>query len=131
MQLLVITLDDMNEFLQTLSALKENGLNGIVLPSTSLKHALLESKVDAAPLFGSLSKIMQRDFEASHTLLMLVREEKIDEIKEIVHSVAKELSRKGRWSGGEARPFDFLCPVPFLFACYSPFKSVRKPFKTV
>lgn len=26
---------------------------------------------------------------------MLVREEKIDEIKEIVHSVAKELSRKG------------------------------------
>ena len=74
--------DDMNEFLQTLSALKENGLNGIVLPSTSLKHALLESKVDAAPLFGSLSKIMQRDFEASHTLLMLVREEKIDEIKE-------------------------------------------------
>lgn len=95
MQLLVITLDDMNEFLQTLSALKENGLNGIVLPSTSLKHALLKSKVDAAPLFGSLSKIMQRDFEASHTLLMLVREEKIDEIKEIVHSVAKELSRKG------------------------------------
>ena len=46
-------------------------------------------------MFGSLSKIMQRDFEASHTLLMLVREEKIDEIKEIVHSVAKELSRKG------------------------------------
>ena len=56
MQLLVITLDDMNEFLQTLSALKENGLNGIVLPSTSLKHALLESKVDAAPLLGSLKQ---------------------------------------------------------------------------
>lgn len=37
MQHVVITLDDMNEFLQTLSALKENGLNGIVLPSTSFK----------------------------------------------------------------------------------------------
>ena len=94
MQLLVITLDDMNEFLQTLSALKENGLNGIVLPSTSLKHALLESKVDAAPLFGSLSKIMQRDFEASHTLLMLVREEKIDEIKQ--KHKRKPISKDGK-----------------------------------
>lgn len=95
MQLLVITLDDMEEFLQTLSVLKNNGMNGVVLPSTSLKHALLESKTEAPPLFGSLNKIMQRDFEASHTLLMLVREEKLDEIKTLIHSVAKELSKKG------------------------------------
>lgn len=95
MLLLIITLDDMNEFLQTLSLLKDRGMNGIVFPSTSLKHALLESKVDAAPIFGSLNKIMERDFEASHTLLMLVREEKLEEVRDVVHSTAKELSKKG------------------------------------
>ena len=56
MQLLVITIDDCDEFLATLEGLRAHGMNGIVFQSTSLKHALLNSNVDAPPIFGRVSK---------------------------------------------------------------------------
>ena len=62
MQLLVITIDDCDEFLATLEGLRAHGMNGIVFQSTSLKHALLNSNVDAPPIFGRVSKIMSHDF---------------------------------------------------------------------
>ena len=43
MQLLVITIDDCDEFLETLAGLKAHGMNGVVIQSTSLKHALLST----------------------------------------------------------------------------------------
>lgn len=95
MQLLVITLDDSEEFLKTLSGLKKNGMNGIVLPTTSLKHALLNSTVDAAPIFGSLSKIVEHDYEATNSVLMLVSEEKLEEAKKIVRNITKGIGKKG------------------------------------
>ena len=72
MQLLVITIDDCDEFLATLEGLRAHGMNGIVFQSTSLKHALLNSNVDAPPIFGRVSKIMSHDFESSHTAFLLL-----------------------------------------------------------
>lgn len=95
MQLLVITLDDSDEFLRTLADLKDHGMNGIVIPTTSLKHALLTSKVDAAPIFGSLSKLIENNFEPSNTVLMLVNDKELEEAKEIVRIKTKGISRKG------------------------------------
>lgn len=95
MQLLVITLDDCDEFLHTLSGLKEHGMNGIVFQTTSLKHALLHSKYEDAPIFGSLSKLLSNDLEASHTLLMLIRQEELEQVKQVVLSITHELGKKG------------------------------------
>lgn len=95
MQLLVVTLDETEEFLQTLSKLKDDGLNGIVIPTTSLKHALMYNTVDAVPIFGSISKIVKHDFQSNHTLLMLVDEKKLEEAKKIVRDITKGLGKKG------------------------------------
>ncbi len=95
MQLLVVNLDDSEEFLQTLSKLKDNGLNGIVIPTTSLKHALMHSHIDAVPIFGSISKIVKHDYQLNHTLLMLVSEEELENAKKIVRDITKGLGRKG------------------------------------
>ena len=95
MQLLVITLDNSEEFLKTLSGLKDHGMNGIVIPTTSLKHALLHSTVDAAPIFGSISKLVEHDYELSHTVMMLVSKEKIEVAKNIVKGIVKEFGKKG------------------------------------
>lgn len=95
MNLLVITLDESDQFLRTLAGLKENGMNGIVIPTTSLKHALLNSKIDAAPIFGSISKLVENNFEPSNTVLMLVNDEELEEAKEIVRSITKGIGKKG------------------------------------
>ena len=97
MQLFVVNLDDSEEFLQTLSKLKDDGLNGIVIPTTSLKHALIHSHHidDVVPIFGSLSKIVKHDYQLNHTLLMLVKDEEIEEAKRIVRDTTKGLGKKG------------------------------------
>ena len=95
MQLLIITLDDCDEFLRTLSGLKDHGMNGIVFQTTSLKHALLSAKYEDAPIFGSLSKLLSNDLEASHTVFILISEEEMEQAKQVVLSITHELGKKG------------------------------------
>ncbi len=95
MQLLVITIDNCDEFLDTLAGLKAHGMNGIVFQSTSLKHALLNSTVDAAPIFGSLSKVMSNDFESSHTAFLLLSDDQIEHAKRVVRRNTDGLGKKG------------------------------------
>ena len=95
MQLLVITIDNCEEFLETLEGLKAHGMNGIVFQSTSLKNALLGSNVDAAPIFGSVSKIISHDFESSHTAFLVLDEDRIEHAKRVIRRNTKGLGKKG------------------------------------
>lgn len=95
LQLLVITIDETDEFLETLAGLKAHGMNGVVIQSTSLKHALLNSTVDAAPIFGSLSKVVSNDFEMSHTAFLLLNEDQTEHAKRVVRRNTKGLGKKG------------------------------------
>ena len=95
MQLLVITSDDCDEFLATLEGLRAHGMNGIVFQSTSLKHALLNSNVDAPPIFGRVSKIMSHDFESSHTAFLLLNDEQLEHAKRVIRRNTHGLGKKG------------------------------------
>lgn len=95
MQLLVITIDDCDEFLETLAGLKAHGMNGVVIQSTSLKHALLNSTIDAAPIFGTLSKVVSNDFEMSHTAFLLLNDDQVEHAKRVVRRNTKGLGKKG------------------------------------
>ena len=95
MQLLVITIDNCEEFIETLEGLKAHGMNGIVFQSTSLKDALLGSNVDAAPSFGSVSKIISHDFESSHTAFLVLDEDRIEHAKRVIRRNTKGLGKKG------------------------------------
>ncbi|MDO4564542.1 MAG: hypothetical protein Q4C04_02870 [Clostridia bacterium] len=105
MQLLVITIDDCDEFLGTLMGLKNHGMNGIVMQSTSLKHALLNSSVDAAPIFSGVSKIISHDFESSHTAFLLLNDDQLEHAKRVVRRNTKGLGKKG---------IMFSCPITFF-----------------
>lgn len=98
MQLLVITIDDCDEFLATLEGLRAHGMNGIVFQSTSLKHALLNSNVDAPPIFGRVSKIMSHDFESSHTAFLLLNEDQIEHAKRVIRRNTHGLGKKASCS---------------------------------
>ncbi len=95
MQLLVITIDSCDEFLDALAGLKAHGMNGIVFESTSLKHALLNSTIDAGPIFGSVSKIVTHDFESSHTAFLLLNDDQIEHAKRVVRRNTHGLGKKG------------------------------------
>ena len=91
MQLLVITIDDCDEFLATLEGLRAHGMNGIVFQSTSLKHALLNSNVDAPPIFGRVSKVVSSDFESSHTAI----DDQLEHAKRVIRRNTHGLCKKG------------------------------------
>lgn len=95
MQLLVITIDDCDEFLATLEGLRAHGMNGIVFQSTSLKHALLNSNVDAPPIFGRVSKIMSHVFESSHTAFLLLNDDQLEHAKRVIRRNTHGLGKKG------------------------------------
>ena len=95
MQLLVITIDDCDEFLATLEGLRAHGMNGIVFQSTSLKHALLNSNVDAPPIFGRVSKIMSHDSESSHTAFLLLNDDQLEHAKRVIRRNTHGLGKKG------------------------------------
>ena len=95
MQLLVITIDDCDEFLATLEGLRAHGMNGIVFQSTSLKHALLNSNVDAPPIFRRVSKIMSHDFESSHTAFLLLNDDQLEHAKRVIRRNTHGLGKKG------------------------------------
>ena len=95
MQLLVITIDDCDEFLATLEGLRAHGMNGIVFQSTSLKHALLNSNVDAPPIFGRVSKIMSHDCESSHTAFLLLNDDQLEHAKRVIRRNTHGLGKKG------------------------------------
>ena len=95
MQLLVITIDDCDEFLATLEGLRAHGMNGIVFQSTSLKHALLNSNVDAPPISGRVSKIMSHDFESSHTAFLLLNDDQLEHAKRVIRRNTHGLGKKG------------------------------------
>ncbi len=95
MQLLVITIDKCDEFLNTLEGLRAHGMNGIVFDSTSLKHALLESDINAAPIFAGLSKFVKPEFEPSHTAFLLLNDDQIEHAKRVVRRNTNGLGKKG------------------------------------
>ena len=95
MQLLVITIDSSDEFMATLEGLKAHGMNGIVFPSTSLKNALLGSDIDAAPIFGRISKVISHDFESNHTAFLVLTEDQVEHAKRVIRRNTQGLGKKG------------------------------------
>lgn len=95
MQLLVVTLEDTEVFLRMLNKLSINFRQGIVVPTTSLKHALLHSEIDAAPIFGSLTKLVENNYEPNNTLFLLLTEEEVEQAKETVRKITEGIEKKG------------------------------------
>ncbi len=95
MHLLVINLKNESEFKHVIHEINAEGLNGIVLPSVSVHNAMHEDSLEAVPVFGFLTKISRRHFDSGHTLMMLVEPEKMEQVKETVRNIVKDLTHKG------------------------------------
>ncbi len=75
-----------NRVMKALDGIK---VNGVVLASTSVRHALLESNIEPLPDFGALRHVVENVHYNKSTILTVVDEEQIELVKKTVKEASK------------------------------------------
>ncbi|MFA5421933.1 MAG: hypothetical protein WC344_04015 [Bacilli bacterium] len=68
------------------------GIKGTVLPSTGLNHILMESNVNHPPIFGGSRYLVEQEYEANATLLIVIDESKLELARTTIKEVTQNLS---------------------------------------
>ena len=76
------------------SALRRNGIKGVVLPAQSLKSALLDNKDENIPVFTGLRHVVEYPHDMNYLVYCIIVESKLEEVKTIVRSVTNEIKEK-------------------------------------
>lgn len=92
MQLLVLILNRVELLENLLSALADYGLKGAtVIDSTGMARLLSDSNNQR--FFNTLKMLLDPDLEENKTVLMAVKEEQVEDVKRIVHTVTGGLHK--------------------------------------
>ncbi|MGI6709959.1 MAG: hypothetical protein ACOX4W_00735 [Bacilli bacterium] len=84
----------------------ENGYRGSMLPTQGLRSSLLSSQDEPAPIFGSLSKIVDSNPPQHPALFIILKnEEKINVLKKLVNETLDGIKSKG---------FMYAFPISFV-----------------
>lgn len=76
------------------SALRKNGIKGVVLPAQSLKSALLDNQEEPVPAFTGLRHIVEYSHDMNYLVYCIIDESRLEEVKNIVRSVTDEIKQK-------------------------------------
>lgn len=93
MQILLLVLNRV-ELLETLlEKLMEAGISGAtILHSTGMLREMSQNNEDL-PIFGSLRYLLDPERKESKTIFMVLKEDKIECVKNIIHEVVGDLSQ--------------------------------------
>ncbi len=108
MRLLVINVKKAEDFDSVVQALNQEGLNGIVLASTSVHNALHHESVEEVPSFGFLSKLGRRNLSSGHTMMVVVDDDKYESAKKAIKSKVPSFAGKGIMFGLPIDDFERL-----------------------
>ncbi len=93
MRFLLLVLNKVEVLDTLLEKLMEQGVCGAtILNSTGMVRELAKSNEDF-PIFGSLSAFINPDRKESKTIFMVLREDKVEEVKNIIRQVVGDLSK--------------------------------------
>lgn len=76
------------------SALRKNGIKGVVLPAQSLKSALLDNKDEHIPAFAGLRHVVEYPHDMNYLVFCIIDESELERVKSIVRSVTDEIKHK-------------------------------------
>lgn len=94
MKVLFACVLEKNEYEKKLySELVKNNYSGTVLPTTSIKHALLGSNIEPIPVFAGLRHLVDEKEDINSTILMLVDLDELDKIKAIVKTATNNFEK--------------------------------------
>lgn len=89
--LLFVVLENKKETHDLIRSLSNNGINGTVLSSTSLKHVIHDEEEDT-PSFFSLAHISENKFVHNTTIYFLLEDSELEEVKKEVRSFTKDFT---------------------------------------
>lgn len=95
MELMIIILKKHDKLDTLLAKFADNGVRGAtILDSTGMGTALAANHDDDEFLFlGSLRQFLNQDRETSKTILMVVKDEQVETVKNIVNEVVGDLTK--------------------------------------
>ena len=96
MQLFILVLTKGEYMPQILKHLSDHNYHGTVMPTMSIKDALLHNDIDPAPMFGGISKVVNYS-QSSRPMLFIVTKEdaEVKEIFKLVDEACDGVSGKG------------------------------------
>lgn len=96
MQLFITVLVKGEYMPKILKKLSDNGFHGSVMPTRSVKDALLESTIDEGPIFGGISKVVNYSQASRPMLFVVVKEdEEIRTLCRLVNEATGGIADKG------------------------------------
>lgn len=76
------------------SALRKNGIKGVVLPAQSLKAALLNDDEESIPAFAGLRHVVEYPHDMNYIVFCIIDESQLEQVKTIVRAVTDEIKQK-------------------------------------
>jgi hypothetical protein len=101
MKLFVTVLVEGEYMPKILKKLSENNFHGSVMPTLSIKKALLTSNVEPVPMFGGISKVVEYDHSPRPMVFVVVKHD-------------EEVKTLARLIGIKDKGFMYSLPIDFL-----------------
>lgn len=106
MKLFVTVLVEGEYMPKILKKLSENNFHGSVMPTLSIKEALLTSNVEPVPMFGGISKVVEYDHSPRPMVFVVVKhDEEVKTLARLINEATGGIKDKG---------FMYSLPIDFL-----------------
>lgn len=106
MKLFVTVLVEGEYMPKILKKLSEYNYHGTVMPTLSIRRALLTNNVDPLPMFGGISKVVEYDHSPRPMIFVVVKkDEEVKELASLINDATGGIKGKG---------FMYSLPIDFL-----------------
>jgi len=86
--LLVVIMKNDDYRNRVLNELGKYETTGTVIPTTSMRNAITQSCVEPLPNFGGLRQIYENDRSLNTTILAVIEEEELEQVKALIKNVS-------------------------------------------
>ncbi len=106
MKLFITVLVEGEYMPKILKKLSENNYHGTVMPTLSIRRALLSNNVEPVPMFGGISKVIEYDHSPRPMIFVVVKnDEEVKKLAAIINETIGGIKNKG---------FMYSLPIDFL-----------------
>lgn len=106
MKLFITVLVEGEYMPKILKKLSENNFHGSVMPTLSIRQALLTNTVEPEPYFGGISKVIEYDHSPRPMVFVVVKEdEEVKILSKLINEAVGGIKNKG---------FMYSLPIDFL-----------------